>query len=83
MREQLGRYHSSWDADARYCAPSLAAQHGHQAALDGHQAAVRAPVEHDARLDVRDSLWQGTPLGWAVHGQAETAACLRSLGAPE
>jgi ankyrin repeat protein len=102
----------SADAEARYCALSLAAQHGqaevirllldagedpnrcgpvhrhatplHQAALDGHQAAVRVLVEHGARLDVRDSIWQGTPLGWAVHGgQQETAAYLRSLGAPE
>jgi len=55
----------------------------HQAALDGHQAAVRVLVEHGARLDIRDGIWQGTPLGWAVHGgQAETAAYLRSVGAP-
>jgi len=56
----------------------------HQAVLGGHEAVVRLLVERGARLDIRDTIWEGTPLGWAVHGgQAETAAYLRSVGAPE
>ena len=54
----------------------------HQAALAGHLDVVRTLVEHGARLDIRDTLWQGTPLGWAEHGgKTEVAAYLRSLGA--
>jgi hypothetical protein len=46
---------------------------------------VRLLVARGARLDIRDTIWNGTPLGWALHGggsaQAEMAECLRSLGA--
>ena len=57
----------------------------HQAVLGGHEAVVRLLVERGAQLDIRDTVWQGTPLGWALHGggkaQAQMAECLRSLGA--
>jgi hypothetical protein len=56
----------------------------HQAVLGGHEAVVRLLVARGARLDIRDTIWHGTPLGWALHGGAakETMAeCLRSLGA--
>ena len=39
----------------------------HQAALAGHVDVVRLFVERGARLDVRDRLWDGTPLAWARH----------------
>jgi hypothetical protein len=59
----------------------------HQAVLTGDEALVRLLVERGARLDIRDTVWQGTPLGWALYGggkaQAEMAECLRSLGAAE
>jgi len=59
----------------------------HQAVLEGHETVVRLLVEHAARLDIRDTIWQGTPLGWALYGggkaQAEMAERLRSLGAAE
>jgi hypothetical protein len=59
----------------------------HQAVLGGHEAVVRLLVERGARLDIRDAIWRGTPLGWALHGggksKARMAACLRSLGAVE
>ncbi len=42
----------------------------HQAALQGHLDVVRTLVEHGARLDVRDTLWDGTPLGWAEYLQS-------------
>jgi hypothetical protein len=52
----------------------------HQAALAGHLQAVKVLVEHGARLDLRDKLFNGTPLGWAEYaGQAEVAAYLRSV----
>jgi ankyrin repeat protein len=59
----------------------------HQAVLGSHETAVRLLVERGARLDIRDTIWQGTPLGWALHADGTTreqmAACLRSLGATE
>lgn len=54
----------------------------HHAALAGHEPVVRLLVERGARLDLRDRLWDGTPLGWAEYaGQAGVAAYLRSKGA--
>lgn len=54
----------------------------HQAALAGHEAVVRLLVEQGARLDVKDLLFQGTPLDWAVYAnQAEIAAYLRAQAA--
>ena len=56
----------------------------HQAALAGHEAVVRLLIERGARLDIQDTVWQGTPLGWAVHGgQEQVAEYLRALGAAE
>ncbi|MGC2475021.1 MAG: ankyrin repeat domain-containing protein [Candidatus Sulfotelmatobacter sp.] len=50
----------------------------HQAAGAGHEAVVRLLVEHGARLDMKDILWQGTPAGWAEYGgKTEMAAYLR------
>jgi hypothetical protein len=51
----------------------------HQAALAGHEAVVRLLVEHGARLDIQDTTWHGTPLGWAEHGgRTAVADYLRS-----
>jgi hypothetical protein len=51
----------------------------HQAALAGHADAVRLLVEHGARLDIRDILWDGTPADWANHGgHDEIAGYLRA-----
>jgi ankyrin repeat protein len=59
----------------------------HQAVLTGNEAVVRLLIERGARLDTRDTVWQGTPLGWARYGggksQVEMADCLISLGAVE
>jgi ankyrin repeat protein len=38
----------------------------HQAALAGHEAVVRLLVERGARLDIKDTIYEGTPLGWAM-----------------
>lgn len=59
----------------RHRALVLSAQHG-------HPEVVRLLVERGARLDIRDTLYQGTPLGWAEYGgRAGIAAWLRSRGA--
>jgi hypothetical protein len=59
----------------------------HQAVLTGDEAMVKLLVARGARLDLRDTIWQGTPLGWALYGggkrQAQMAEFLRSLGAAE
>jgi len=63
------------------------ANHGHstplhQAIAAGKDAVVRLLVERGARLDVRDTIWDGTPLGWAEYcGQPEIATYLRAHGA--
>ena len=50
----------------------------HQAALAGHAKVVQLLIERGARLDIRDTLYQGTPHGWAVHaGHREIAESLR------
>lgn len=50
----------------------------HQAALVGHEAVVRLLVERGARLDIEDTLYHGTPLGWAIHGgQRQVESYLR------
>jgi ankyrin repeat protein len=40
----------------------------HQAVWAGQMAVVRTLVDLGARLDVRDTIYSGTPLEWAVHG---------------
>jgi ankyrin repeat protein len=53
----------------------------HQAALAGHLDVVRLLVERGARLDIEDTLWNSTPLGWALHGeQPAVAEYLRAAG---
>jgi Ankyrin repeats (3 copies) len=51
----------------------------HQAALAGHEETVRLLVERGARLDLKDTIWQGTPEGWATHAaKTRVAEYLRS-----
>jgi ankyrin repeat protein len=55
----------------------------HQAVISGRDAIVHLLVERGARLDIRDTIYDGTALGWAEYGsQPEIAAYLRSHGAP-
>ncbi len=42
----------------------------HQAALGGQVEVVRLLLAHSAPVEVRDSAWRDTPLGWALHGWA-------------
>lgn len=39
----------------------------HQAAASGHVGMARLLVEHGARLDLRDTMWNATPAEWAAH----------------
>jgi ankyrin repeat protein len=59
----------------------------HQAVLGAHEAVVRLLVARGAQLDIRDTIWHGTPLGWAIHGgcrdRERMIECLRELGAVE
>jgi ankyrin repeat protein len=51
----------------------------HQAALNDDVELMKLLVERGARLDIRDTLWDGTPLGWAVHNKkAGAEAYLRA-----
>ena len=50
----------------------------HQAVAAGHDAVVRLLVERGARLDIKDTVYQGTPLGWAMYaGQTGIGNYLR------
>lgn len=48
----------------------------HQAALNDDVATMRLLIDAGARLDVQDTLWRGTPMGWAMHGNSEAAQAL-------
>jgi len=50
----------------------------HQAALTGDLPTMRLLLDRGARTNTLDTLWHGTPLGWAMHGnQPEAAKILR------
>jgi hypothetical protein len=55
----------------------------HQAVCSNHADMVRLLVERGARLDIRDRVYDGTPLGWAIHCEKPAIAeYLRERGAP-
>jgi peptide-methionine (S)-S-oxide reductase len=52
----------------------------HQAALDGDLDLIDLLVARGARTDIRDTLWDGTPVGWAEHaGHTAVARRLERL----
>lgn len=54
----------------------------HHAVYSGSLDAVKVLVEAGADLDLKDSIYEGTPLGWAEYGkQAEIAKYLRERAA--
>jgi len=56
----------------------------HQSVWSGHEDVVRLLVERGARLDLRDTIYQGTPLGWATYGgRTKIAEYLRAHGASD
>jgi ankyrin repeat protein len=55
----------------------------HQAIAAGHLDVVKLLLDRGARLDIKDTIYQGTPLSWAKHcHQPEIAAYLQDVGAP-
>ena len=55
----------------------------HQAVWADHLPVVRLLVESGARVDMRDTVYQSTPLGWAIYGErTRIADYLRERGAP-
>jgi hypothetical protein len=46
----------------------------HQAAWNDDPDMLAALIAHGACLDVEDTMWRGTPLGWALHGGRSRAA---------
>jgi ankyrin repeat protein len=55
----------------------------HQAVWSDHPEVVRLLVERGARLDIQDTVYQSTPLGWATYGgRTGIADYLRQHGAP-
>jgi hypothetical protein len=51
----------------------------HQAALAGHVEVIKVLLAAGARRDIRDGIYEGTALDWAMHGgQREAEALLRS-----
>lgn len=46
----------------------------HHAALGGHEAVVRLLLECGARVDIKDTIHQATPEGWADHGGHQAIA---------
>ena len=56
----------------------------HQAICANHLNVVKLLLERGARPDIRDTIYEGTALGWALHCQkAEIADYLRAKGAGE
>ena len=54
----------------------------HQAVFYGHEDVVRLLVERGARLDIKDTIYEGTPLGWAEYcRETGIADYLRAQGA--
>lgn len=52
----------------------------HQAVLSDSVEVVRLLVDRGARLDVKDRIFEGTPLDWAIYGDRKTTAeYLRSV----
>ena len=56
---------AGWPLDAR-------GQHGatalHWAAFHGNASMAREILRHNPSLEVKDRDFNGTPLGWAIHG---------------
>lgn len=56
----------------------------HQAVIANHRDVVRLLVDRGARLDIRDTIYDGTPLDWAMYARhADLAEYLRAKRTPD
>jgi ankyrin repeat protein len=54
----------------------------HQAIAAGHLNVVKLLIDRGARLDIKDTIYESTPLGWAEYcEQPEIGSYLKSIGA--
>lgn len=87
INRQLEAARMCLDAGAEVNRFSVCHQHSmpiHQATVNDDVPMMELLVAHGARLDVEDTLWNGTPLGWAIHTkQPRAEAYLRKvMGTP-
>lgn len=82
INRQVEAARACLDAGADVNAPLPVHKHSkalHQAAINNHIAMLELLIERGADTRARDSLWNGTPLGWATHnGKTEAEAFLRN-----
>jgi hypothetical protein len=83
INRQVEAARACLDAGADVNAPLPVHKHSralHQASVNNHIAMLELLIERGADTQVRDSLWNGTPLGWAAHnGKSEAEAFLRGI----
>ncbi len=65
--EKLGIFYIDQGADIFYASPNDGATALHWAAYCGRDKLVQKLIGKGARVDQRDSSFNGTPLDWAVH----------------
>jgi ankyrin repeat protein len=65
--EKLGIFYIEQGADIFYVSPNDGATALHWASFCGRDKLVQKLIEKGAKLDQRDTSFNGTPLDWAVH----------------
>lgn len=86
INDQVDAARHCLDAGADVNAFLIVHQHStpaHQATVNDCVTMLELLVARGADLSIRDTLWRGTPLGWAHHvGKKRAEAYLTSVGAP-
>jgi ankyrin repeat protein len=86
INDQLDAARLCLDAGADVNAFLVVHQHStpaHQAAINDNVPMLELLIARGADPSIRDTLWRGTPRGWAQHsGKTRTEAYLRSIEAP-
>jgi peptide-methionine (S)-S-oxide reductase len=76
INEEVGCAKLCLDAGAPVSSLLTAHAHStaaHQAAVNDDVAMLKLLVERGADLSIKDTMWNGTPLGWARHEQKKQA----------
>jgi ankyrin repeat protein len=83
INRQVKAARACLDAGADVNAPLPVHKHSralHQAAVNNDVPMLELLVARGADTTARDTLWNGTPLGWAAHnGKGQAVAFLRSI----